>query len=413
MLAAGAFRVGKKGVSRGNTRVRSQARSPSRASARPKSIAEKRSPDLRQEGTGSPGSQGPQAGRSSSSGSSSRALKGRIEELVSQEERGTTNLPPGESGSEFEEAVIETRTLDSGSRALVEKFLTVRAKGAHFPAALIESLRAPKPDVVWASYQGRCVGFACLWLDNLGPKGTARVSFWVTEPRDVAWQKWIDVNLGEALVKLASDRGCERLRVRVDPADEGRRTALAICDYHPTDEVVTMFRRLTRSPMSQLPADFSNVRLPDIVKLHNLAYQDDDEVVRLTPDRAKALATSAGEIWVLHVDNKAAGFIEFSLVAEGGQLGSKVGKIESIAVVPEFRERGLGAKLLDFALKRLGSLGARGVSLAVKHSNQTALRLYRGLDFKPAYTVTVWEKILSAKDAEAAAKLRRKIAASA
>ena len=281
------------------------------------------------------------------------------------------------------------------------------------PPALMESLRAKQPDIVWASHNGRCVGFACLWLDNLGAKGTARVSFWITEQGDVAWQKWIDLNLAEALVKLAATRGCDKLRVRVDPADEGRRTALAICEYHPADEVVTMFRRLVRAPMAPPGDELANARLPDIVKLHNAAYQDDDEVVRLTPERAKALATSAGEIWVLHDGSQPAGFIELALGNEPGPLGPKIGRIESVAVLPEFRERGFGAKLVDFALKRLASLGARGVTLAVKHSNQNALRLYRSLEFKPAYTVTIWEKLLSKVDEEAAAKARRKIAAGA
>lgn len=64
--------------------------------------------------------------------------------------------------------------------------------------------------------------------------------------------------------------------------------------------------------------------------------------------------------------------------------------INNLAVLPEFRRRGVGSALLERALAEGVRLGARRATLEVRRSNDTALRLYSRAGFevagvRPAY----------------------------
>jgi len=50
--------------------------------------------------------------------------------------------------------------------------------------------------------------------------------------------------------------------------------------------------------------------------------------------------------------------------------------VESVAVFPEFRGRGLGRRLVEAAQERARQLGARTVGIMAIHGNDAALRLY-------------------------------------
>lgn len=56
--------------------------------------------------------------------------------------------------------------------------------------------------------------------------------------------------------------------------------------------------------------------------------------------------------------------------------GTRIGEIETLAVAPEHRGRGLGTALLDHAEGRLAGLGAHDVKLSVVNGNASAMRFY-------------------------------------
>ena len=61
----------------------------------------------------------------------------------------------------------------------------------------------------------------------------------------------------------------------------------------------------------------------------------------------------------------------------------KVGHIVSIAVLPEFRRRGIATALMKEAIKRLKEIyGVKEVYLEVRVSNETAIKLYEKLGFQ-------------------------------
>jgi GNAT superfamily N-acetyltransferase len=56
--------------------------------------------------------------------------------------------------------------------------------------------------------------------------------------------------------------------------------------------------------------------------------------------------------------------------------------IELVVVSPHMWRKGLGARMLEFSIKRSSQLGREAVKLSVKPSNKNAMRLYEELGFK-------------------------------
>jgi len=66
----------------------------------------------------------------------------------------------------------------------------------------------------------------------------------------------------------------------------------------------------------------------------------------------------------------------------------KRGHIVSIAVLPEYRRRGIGTRLMQAAMRSLKEeYGAREVYLEVRVSNTPAIRLYEKLGFRKIYVI--------------------------
>jgi ribosomal-protein-alanine N-acetyltransferase len=79
-------------------------------------------------------------------------------------------------------------------------------------------------------------------------------------------------------------------------------------------------------------------------------------------------------------DPRACGF----LVAQIGvaQNGGPEWELENIAVLPEYRRRGLARRLLSALLKQARLQGAERIFLEVRESNLAAIRLYEAAGFQ-------------------------------
>lgn len=96
----------------------------------------------------------------------------------------------------------------------------------------------------------------------------------------------------------------------------------------------------------------------------------------------------AGHLWVAEIEaegdaRKIVGFIALWLIEDEAHIGT-------LAVHPDYRQRGFARRLLARALEESGRMGARTATLEVRRSNYPAQALYRQFGFevagqRPAY----------------------------
>lgn len=108
---------------------------------------------------------------------------------------------------------------------------------------------------------------------------------------------------------------------------------------------------------------------------------------------------SNGDKWVNFVRESLAGGRSFLLVAKCKdilvgfayasvprdfplEVSELAGVINDVYVLPEFRGRGIGKKLVVECLNKIGATGTTAVRITVLTENKAAIRLYEKLDFK-------------------------------
>lgn len=90
----------------------------------------------------------------------------------------------------------------------------------------------------------------------------------------------------------------------------------------------------------------------------------------------EALLENPKAINLVYMENKmAVGFLNLEMVLDEAT-------IYNVAVLPEKRNQGIGKKLLNEAVKRLGEAGCLRLMLEVREDNFEAIACYKGLDFK-------------------------------
>ena len=89
----------------------------------------------------------------------------------------------------------------------------------------------------------------------------------------------------------------------------------------------------------------------------------------------------AGGVWLVHVDEKIAGYLAvtacFSL-----EFGGAFGLLDELYFEEPWRGRGLGAHAIAFAADWCRTRGMSALRLEVAHDNQRALRLYQRAGFE-------------------------------
>ncbi len=64
--------------------------------------------------------------------------------------------------------------------------------------------------------------------------------------------------------------------------------------------------------------------------------------------------------------------------------------VEAVAVLPEWRGRGVGRRMMVEALRQVRAAGRRRVALYVVEGNEPAVRLYRSLGFQVVWAYNLW-----------------------
>jgi ribosomal protein S18 acetylase RimI-like enzyme len=72
-------------------------------------------------------------------------------------------------------------------------------------------------------------------------------------------------------------------------------------------------------------------------------------------------------------------------LADTWATGTRIGEIESLAVLPAHRGRGIGTRLLDALEQELEAAGVRDLVLGVLPGNAAAIRLYARHGYRPTW----------------------------
>jgi ribosomal protein S18 acetylase RimI-like enzyme len=75
--------------------------------------------------------------------------------------------------------------------------------------------------------------------------------------------------------------------------------------------------------------------------------------------------------------------VEETWIADTWVTGKRIGELESISVLPEYRGQGIGSRLLDEVDREFDSLSVEDVVIGLLPGNEGALRLYERHGYRP------------------------------
>jgi ribosomal protein S18 acetylase RimI-like enzyme len=142
----------------------------------------------------------------------------------------------------------------------------------------------------------------------------------------------------------------------------------------------------------------------DLATLLDLISRQLDEHGIRRPDRLRVAIGEAlsrpelGFFLLARVGGRVAGvaYVSFSW---GLEHGGRSAWLEELYVVPEGRNRGVGSRLLDAALRRARDAGCAALDLEVEHSHRRAENLYRRAGFE-RHSRSRWVRRLSGDSAD-------------
>jgi len=100
----------------------------------------------------------------------------------------------------------------------------------------------------------------------------------------------------------------------------------------------------------------------------------------ITPDKLNELKSKGVKLFGLFTENEQAGFIAIEKADE------VLYYIEKLAVLPEYRNRGGGERIMRFAFDLIRENGGKKVSIAIIDEHTVLKGWYKGLGFKEVST---------------------------
>ncbi len=97
----------------------------------------------------------------------------------------------------------------------------------------------------------------------------------------------------------------------------------------------------------------------------------------IEPLKMDKLLTDYRELYLLYYIQKAVGFVAI----EKSQTEADVFYIEKVSVIPEYRHKGMGKKIMEFARERILELGGKRASIAIIDENTRLKDWYKILGF--------------------------------
>lgn len=136
----------------------------------------------------------------------------------------------------------------------------------------------------------------------------------------------------------------------------------------------------------------SDADLPRIVELIDrgaVGRDPDAPVSPVTPQHHAAFRaireTPGFELYVTRVDGKVVGTFSLAILPNISNGGRPVAQIESVHVAEEWRGRGIGEQMLQFAIAEARAAGCFRLQLTSNKARTDAHRFYRRLGFEQSH----------------------------
>jgi ribosomal protein S18 acetylase RimI-like enzyme len=122
-------------------------------------------------------------------------------------------------------------------------------------------------------------------------------------------------------------------------------------------------------------------------------YVSDDETWRVRRVLYEELLAKPDTLLLLAFDGETAvGYglahvmpVDDSWIADTWVTGPRIGEIESLSVLPQYRGSGLGSELLDRLERHLHDIGVKDLILGALPGNTDAIRLYERRGYQPTW----------------------------
>lgn len=122
-------------------------------------------------------------------------------------------------------------------------------------------------------------------------------------------------------------------------------------------------------------------------------YVSDDETWRVRRVLYEELLAKPDTLLLIAaVDDAVIGYglahvmpVDDSWITDTWVTGSRIGEIESLSVLPQYRGSGLGSELLDRLEQHLHSVGVQDLILGALPGNTDAIRLYERRGYQPTW----------------------------
>ena len=163
------------------------------------------------------------------------------------------------------------------------------------------------------------------------------------------------------------------------------------------NQMVFDFAKTVLAPLPQLPAGFwfipwsESLIEPHADVLHRSFRYDSDGAVfttfqqfhhcRRLIEMLADMPMFLPETTLLTAYGDPDGMFEYVATIQGLKLAEDVGAIQNVAVLPEYRRRGIGQTLVLAALQAFQSAGVGRVTLEVTSDNVSAVNLYHRIGF--------------------------------
>ena len=173
----------------------------------------------------------------------------------------------------------------------------------------------------------------------------------------------------------------------------GRINSLHLYEFFPTRHIMSVTLRDTA--LSGKVREMAQEEIPECVEVIRESFQTVADEFGFTPENAPrftAFATDERRLWyqllmekrpmyVYSHHGKIVGYYSLALSEDG------CAELNNLAVLPEFRHRGIGAKLLEDCFTQVRILGRRKLKIGIVEENEVLRKWYESFGFVHTGTV--------------------------